>query len=73
VKDLEDGSKAVGFFNRSGRDYAGRFTKLAAIGVGGTEQVRDLWRQKSLPETNGSITINVPADGVLLLRFTAAR
>jgi alpha-galactosidase len=70
VKELEDGSKAVGFFNRSGMNYSGRFTKLAAIGMGGKQQVRDLWRQKDLPEANGVIDINVPSDGVLLLRIT---
>jgi alpha-galactosidase len=73
VKDLEDGSKAVGFFNRSAQDYAGRFTKLGALGVDGAEQVRDLWRQKDLPAANGFIDISVPADGVLLLRFSRAR
>jgi alpha-galactosidase len=70
VKDLEDGSKAVGFFNRSGTNYSGRFTKLAAIGMGGKQQVRDLWRQTDLPEANGAIDINVHSSGVLLLRFT---
>jgi len=73
VKDLEDGSKAVGFFNRSGQNYSGRFNKLPAIGAGGKEQVRDLWRQKDLPAANGFIDISVPADGVLLLRLTRAK
>ena len=70
VKDLEDGSKAVGFFNRSRENYSGSFNKLKAIGIRGKQQVRDLWRQTDLPQSNGKIEIHVPGDGVLLLRIT---
>ena len=70
TKELEDGSKAVGFFNRSPQAYSGTFAGLGGIGLGGRVQVRDLWRQKDLPEAKGSIEIAVPGDGVLLLRFT---
>jgi alpha-galactosidase len=73
VKDLEDGSKAAGFFNRGEQARTWRFTKLASIGLGGRQRVRDLWRQKDLPEVNGNIDITVPPDGVLLLRFTPVR
>ena len=73
VKDLEDGSKAVGFFNRSAQNYSGRFNKLPTIGLGGRQQVRDLWRQKDLPvDQKGFVNIIVPADGVLLLKFQQA-
>jgi alpha-galactosidase len=73
VKELDDGSKAVGFFNRSAKDDSGRFSKLAAIGVNGKEQARDLWRQKDLPPANGFIDLAVPADGVLLVKLTPLR
>jgi alpha-galactosidase len=71
-KDLEDGSHAVGFFNRGDREQTAMFNKLARIGVPGRQHVRDLWRQRDLPEANGSVTITVPAHGVVLLKFTAA-
>lgn len=70
VKELEDGSRAVGFFNRSPEPYSGTFTKLRPIGITGKHNVRDLWRQQDLPDCENKISIAVPADGVLLLRFT---
>ncbi|MGB8844185.1 MAG: putative Ig domain-containing protein [Terracidiphilus sp.] len=70
VKDLEDGSHAVGFFNRSDASEHYAFNKLDRIGLSGVQHVRDLWRQKDLPDVNGAIAIDVPAHGVLLYRFS---
>ena len=72
VKELEDGAKAIGFFNRSAQPYTGTFTKLRRIGIKGKQTVRDLWRQQDLPDCENKIPIAVPADGVPLLRFTSA-
>ena len=74
LKDLEDGSKALGFFNRSRVDETIVYNKLGRIGLPGKQHVRDLWRQKDLPDaTKGEIKLTVPAHGVVLLKFTAVK
>ncbi len=70
VKDLEDGSHAVGFFNRSDVPAHYIFNKLDRIGLSGVQHVRDLWRQKNLPDAESIIPIDVPAHGVLLYKFS---
>ncbi len=70
VKPLEDGSKAVGFFNRDSQAETVRFNKFNYSGFTGKQHVRDLWRQKDLPDIEKSITVSIPADGVILLRLT---
>jgi alpha-galactosidase len=66
VKELEDGSKAVGLFNR------GIFSQTIkadwkAIGVEGQQLLRDAWRQKDLGTFNRSYKTELPAHGVKLL------
>jgi alpha-galactosidase len=66
VKDMEDGSKAVGLFNR------GIFPKTIkadwkAIGVRGKQLLHDAWRQKDLGTHNNFYTTELPAHGVKLL------
>lgn len=43
------------------------------IGIPGKLHVRDLWRQKDLPDTDGSVTVLVPAHGVVLLKLTTVK
>ncbi len=67
VKDLEDGSKAVGLFNR------GEFPETvtapwAVLGVSGRRAVRDLWRQRDLGALDGEFRATVPRHGVVLVR-----
>lgn len=72
VKDLHDGSKAVGLFNRGwceGRISA-RWADLAVVGP---QAVRDLWRQKDLGIFDDCFESVVPARGVVLVRLSAAR
>lgn len=69
VKDLEDGSKAIGLFNR------GEFPlELAAawpvIGIKGPHVARDLWRQRDIGLIDRSLSIKVPRHGVMLLKLT---
>jgi len=71
VKDLHDGSKAVGLFNR------GEFPTEVALpwavaGVEGRQKVRDLWRQKDLGSFTGTFKATVPRHGVMLVRLTRA-
>ena len=73
VKDLQDGSRIVGFCNfgleKTNLNY-GDFDKL---GLKGQLTVRDLWRQKNISVLNvqkDKLLLNVPAHGVLLYKFT---
>lgn len=68
VKDLEDGSKAVGLFNISANN-----TNIAidwkALGINGNYAIRDLWRQKNLGSSAKSFTSMVPSHGVRLVKI----
>ncbi|HEV2210733.1 MAG TPA: NPCBM/NEW2 domain-containing protein [Verrucomicrobiae bacterium] len=67
AKDLEDGSKAVGIFNR-GEDEASGTVSWADLGWKGTHAVRDLWRQKDLGKFGGQFEAQVPRHGVVLVK-----
>jgi alpha-galactosidase len=67
AKDMEDGSKAVGLFNR-GEASAQVEVKWADLGLTGKHAVRDLWRQKDAGEFADSFTAEVPRHGVVLVR-----
>jgi alpha-galactosidase len=70
LKELEDGSRAVGFFNRGPQTETFEFNKLKPIGIGGRQHVRDLWQQKDLPNIREAISLTVRPHGVVLLKFT---
>ncbi len=72
LKELEDGSKALGFFNRGDKERTFAFNKLAAVGIVGKQHVRDLWRQKDLPDATGKVEVAVRPHGVVLLKFSPA-
>ena len=67
AKDLADGSKAVGLFNRG--EMPGDVTvKWSDLGVTGAQRVRDLWRQQELGAFQDRFGTNVARHGVALLR-----
>ena len=84
VKDLEDGSKAVGLFNtgdnkKKPSDYFSSKTikaeqkivlNASEIGIKGKFKVRDLWRQKDLGTFTGKFSALVPHHGVKLLKIS---
>lgn len=76
VKELEDGSRAVGFCN-FGQDIVDiSYIDFDKLGLNGKFKVRDLWRQKNIStiETKtGQIDIKVPAHGVVLYKFIAVK
>ncbi len=72
LKELEDGSKALGFFNRGDKERKFVFNKLSAVGIAGKQRVRDLWRQKDLADATGKVEVTVRGHGVVLLKFSAA-
>jgi alpha-galactosidase len=67
VKDLEDGSKAVGLFNLS-QHPAKLAISWSDLGLGGKPHVRDLWRQKDLGKFAKEYRAEVPRHGVALVR-----
>lgn len=68
VKDLEDGSKAVGLCNRGELELAVT-VDWNAIGITGRQSVRDLWRQKDLGVFKNSFSAVVPRHGVVLVKI----
>ncbi len=84
VKDLEDGSKAVGLFNVGDKkkNLAEYFTnkisgskeqivlKASDIGISGNFKVRDIWRQKNLGIYSKKFSVKVPHHGVMLIKIT---
>lgn len=68
AKHLEDGSMAVGFFNR-GWQSAKMGVTLRQLGLRGEQIVRDLWRQKDLTKSSDRFETNVAPHGVVLVKF----
>jgi len=67
AKALEDGSKAVGLFNR-GDEETLITVQWSDVGVTGKLKVRDLWRQAELGKFSGGFQTRVPRHGVVLLK-----
>jgi len=68
AKDMEDGSKAVGLFNR-GECEATVTAKWADLRIRGPRIVRDLWRQQDLGKFDDQFQATVPRHGVVLVRL----
>ncbi len=69
VKNLEDGTKAVGLFNR--RNEAVEITvQWNEIGINGKWMVRDLWRQKDIGRYKEKFRAIVPAQGVVMVKIS---
>lgn len=69
VKNLADGSRAVGLFNLDQEN-----TRLTAnwsdLKISGAQAVRDLWRQKDLGWFDSGFTTIINPHGVVLIRLT---
>lgn len=68
AKNMADGSKAVGLFNRSD-EAATVQVPYIKLGMQGNHRIRDLWRQQDLGSFPESFTASVPRHGVLLVRI----
>jgi alpha-galactosidase len=72
IKELADGSKAVGLGNRG--EFATEITaRWADLEITGPHLVRDVWRQRDLAVRSGDYSSMVPRHGVVLLTLRAAR
>lgn len=69
VRDLDNDEMAVGLFNRS-EDPAEMTVSLSELGIEGTVQVRDIWRQKDQEKTSKTVKRKVPRHGVAFLKLT---
>ena len=82
LKQLEDGSVAVGLFNtadygktpqsyfRWGNETVKPFTfDFAKIGLSGRWRLRDVWRQKDLGDFDGSLKTEIRHHGVVMLKL----
>ncbi len=71
VKELEDGSWAVGLFN-VGETAATVTAGLSVLGLPGPLRVRDLWRQAELGIAADRLSFEVARHGVRLVRVSQA-
>ena len=72
VKELEDGSRTVGFCNFGLEKVEISYQDFEKLGLKGQFVVRDLWRQKDISNINtqtGQLALQVPVHGVLLYKF----
>ena len=69
VKKLEDGSKAVGLFNR-GEKATEVTVDWKSLQLEGKQGIRDLWRQKDMGVYENKFVSLVPAQGVVLVKMT---
>jgi alpha-galactosidase len=76
MKELEDGSRALGFFNPDTTAHSIEFKAFNTLGIKSRQRVRDLWRQVNLPDieepSKDALKITIPAHGVELYKLTAA-
>ena len=70
ARDMEDGTKAVGLFNR-GEDTTTVTAKWADLGLKGKLIVRDHWRQQDPGKFTDEFKASVPRHGVVLVRLRA--
>jgi alpha-galactosidase len=76
VKELEDGTRAVGFCNFGLEKVDLSYKDFKKLGITGKQRVRDLWRQKditNLDTQKGKLTVKIPVHGVVLYKFSALR
>ena len=68
IRKLEDGSHAVGLFNR-GKTETMVTASWADLGISGYQKVRDLWRQKDIGDLKDNFMTRVPSHGVVMVRM----
>lgn len=69
IKNLADGSKAVGLFNRS-KIAAEVAVNWAEMQISGKRSVRNLWSQKDMGVYKEKFSVQVPAQGVVMIKIS---
>ena len=76
MKELEDGSKALGFFNHDSTAQRIEFKAFNTHGFKSPQHVRDIWRQVNLPDiadpSKDVLDMTIPAHGAQLYKLTNA-
>ncbi|MBO9571327.1 MAG: NPCBM/NEW2 domain-containing protein [Chitinophagaceae bacterium] len=72
MKEMEDGTRAVGLFNRNTTAATIKAT-WNVLQLNGKQTVRDTWRQKNEGVFNNSFSAVVPAHGVKLITIRKAK
>jgi alpha-galactosidase len=76
ARELADGSRAVGFFNLGVQPAKIDFKDFAKLNLAGQQTARDLWRQQDIATVDtakAALPLTIPAHGVVLYKFTAAK
>jgi alpha-galactosidase len=68
IRSLEDGSHAVGLFNR-GENETNVTASWTDLGISGKQKVRDLWRQKDIGVFKDKFTASVTGHGIIMIRL----
>ncbi len=68
AKDMEDGSKAVGLFNR-GLFPAPLTVTWRDLGITGNHTIRDIWTQQDISNSDQKFAATIPAHGVKLIKI----
>ncbi|MFC2125122.1 glycoside hydrolase family 27 protein [Bacteroidota bacterium] len=68
VKDMSDGSKAVGIFSLVNQAVK-LSVKWKELSLKGDQQIRDLWRQKDIGTYDKIYSTEIPAHGVSMIRI----
>jgi hypothetical protein len=71
LRELHDGAKAVGLFNR-GEEPVRVALRWSEAGLTGALAARDLWRREPRGTFEGRLALPVPAHGAALLRLSPA-
>ena len=69
ARELENGSLAVGFFNRGEKKDRVTVT-WPALKITGEYRARDLWRQADIGTVEGTLSIDVARHGAMLISLT---
>ncbi|MCX6539874.1 MAG: NPCBM/NEW2 domain-containing protein [Acidobacteria bacterium] len=72
AKPLSDGTMAVGLFNR-GPEPTTVAVKLSALGLSGSQPVRDLWLHRDLGSATDQFSATVPRHGAVLIKIGRPR
>ena len=68
ARPLSDGTLAVALFNR-GRVKTRVTAPWAALGLKGPQRVKNLWTHMELGQKDGSVSMEVPRHGAVLLKI----
>lgn len=72
VKELSDGSKAIGLFNLKNKEQI-ITVNWELLGISGAHNFRDVWRQKNIGDFTNQFSASVPRHGVIFVKVTAVK